>query len=290
MLQTLARRHPLFLVLDDLQWADAGSISLLFHLGRRLAGSRILVAAAYRPDAITPQLQNERHPLELVVNELQRISGQPPIDLDACEGRQFVEALLDTESNRLGASFREQLVRHTEGNPLFTVELLRGLKEQGDLVRDADDALGTKVIRALGNAAGTRRSGDRRADRPLAGFMPGTFSGSQCRRRGIHSRGSSARAQAKRVGGCPMFERHLGPSAPSCDGCQPSASGHAKTLALPVSAQPVPAVSLPPPGHSETGAFTRGSRKHPGNDSTGRHRTSLGRWRRNWPGILSRQV
>ena len=61
-----------------------------------------------------------------------------------------------------------------------------------------------------------------------------------------------------------MLERHLGPSAPSCDGSQLSAAGHAKTLALPVSAQPVPAVSLPSPGHSKTGAFTRGSRKHPG--------------------------
>ena len=54
VLQLLARSHPLLLILDDLQWADAGSVSLLFHLGRRLAGSRILVVAAYRPDAIAP--------------------------------------------------------------------------------------------------------------------------------------------------------------------------------------------------------------------------------------------
>ena len=33
VLQTLARRHPLFLVLDDLQWADAGSISLSVSSG-----------------------------------------------------------------------------------------------------------------------------------------------------------------------------------------------------------------------------------------------------------------
>jgi predicted ATPase len=73
-----------------------------------------------------------------VVNELQRVSGDRPIDLDRCEGRQFVEALLDAEPNRLSADFRAQLVRRTEGHPLFTVELLRGLQEAGDLVRDAE--------------------------------------------------------------------------------------------------------------------------------------------------------
>ena len=134
----LARSHPLLLILDDLQWADAGSVSLLFHLGRRLAGSRILVVAAYRPDAIALHAEDARHPLESVVNELQRVSGDRPIDLDQCEGRQFVEALLDAEPNRLSAGFRAQLARHTEGHPLFTVELLRGLQEGGDLVRDAE--------------------------------------------------------------------------------------------------------------------------------------------------------
>ncbi|MGD8967736.1 MAG: BTAD domain-containing putative transcriptional regulator, partial [Anaerolineae bacterium] len=39
VLQALARHAPLVLVIDDLHWADAGSINLLFHLGRRLAGS-----------------------------------------------------------------------------------------------------------------------------------------------------------------------------------------------------------------------------------------------------------
>ncbi len=106
VLQLLARHHPLLLILDDLQWADAGSVSLLFHLGRRLAGNRILVVAAYRPDAIVPGPEDARHPLAAVVNELQRVSGDRPIDLDQCEGRQFVEALLDAEPNRLSAGFR----------------------------------------------------------------------------------------------------------------------------------------------------------------------------------------
>ncbi len=139
VLQLLARSHPLLLILDDLQWADTGSVSLLFHLGRRLAGSRILVVAAYRPDVVAlPPSEGARHPLEAVVNEVQRVSGVRPIDLDQCEGRQFVEALLEAEPNRLSAAFRAQLVHHTEGHPLFTVELLRGLQQGEDLVRDAE--------------------------------------------------------------------------------------------------------------------------------------------------------
>ena len=139
VLQRLAQSHPLLLILDDMQWADAGSVSLLFHLGRRLAGNRILVVVAYRPDVIALHLaEGARHPLEVVVNEIQRVSGDRPIDLDQCEGRQFVEALLEAEPNRLSAAFRAQLVHHTEGHPLFTVELFRGLQEVGDLVRDAE--------------------------------------------------------------------------------------------------------------------------------------------------------
>jgi predicted ATPase len=46
VLQVLAREAPLVLMLDDLQWADAGSIDLLFHLARQLAGSRVLIVGA----------------------------------------------------------------------------------------------------------------------------------------------------------------------------------------------------------------------------------------------------
>ena len=45
----LATEQPLVVVLDDLQWADPASISLLFHLGRRIADSRCLLIGAYRP-------------------------------------------------------------------------------------------------------------------------------------------------------------------------------------------------------------------------------------------------
>ena len=138
VLRTLARQAPLVLIVDDLQWADLGSISLLFHLGRQLASSRILIVGAYRPEEVALGRDGKRHPLEPVVNEFQRDFGDIAVNLDQAEGRELVEAFLDTEPNRLGLPFREMLYRQTRGHPLFTVELLRGMQERGDLVHDPE--------------------------------------------------------------------------------------------------------------------------------------------------------
>jgi DNA-binding SARP family transcriptional activator len=146
VLQAVAVQHPLLLLLDDLQWADIGTVALLFHLGRRLREGRILVVGAYRSATValgapSPGTSERggpgaRHPLEPVLHEFGREWGHIGVDLDQADGRAFVEDFLDTEPNRLGSTFRETLYQHTGGNPLFTTELLRGLQEGGDLVRD----------------------------------------------------------------------------------------------------------------------------------------------------------
>jgi DNA-binding SARP family transcriptional activator len=138
VLSTLASQHPLLLVLDDAQWADTASINLLFHLSRRLAGTRSLLLVTYRPDDVALGRHGERHPLEPVLNELKRTYGDVSIDLDPAMGRHFTDALLDTQPNRLGESFRAALHHQTEGHPLFTIELLRAMQERGDMMRDAE--------------------------------------------------------------------------------------------------------------------------------------------------------
>jgi predicted ATPase len=135
----LAGQAPLILFLDDLQWADPASLALLFHLGRHIARSRILILGAYRANDVALGRDGGRHPLEPVVNELTRYYGDITVDLDAIPetaNRRFVDALLDAEKNRLDESFRESLFRRTGGHALFTVELIRALQERGDLVHD----------------------------------------------------------------------------------------------------------------------------------------------------------
>ena len=126
-------------MIDDLQWADGGTTALLFHLGRRLAGRRILLVCAYRPE----ELDFETAPgtgvpqgLGGILQELTREWGDVLIDLEQADGWAFVQAYVGSEPNRLGAVFRKALYDQTDGNPLFTAELPRCLRRQGALVRD----------------------------------------------------------------------------------------------------------------------------------------------------------
>lgn len=141
-LQQLVDKVPLILFLDDLQWADSASLSLLFHLGRHIENDRILILGAFRPDDVSLGRNGQRHPLEAVVHELARYHGDVNLDLDAIPeetSRQFVNSLVDAEPNCLGEDFRQLLFEVTGGHALFTVELLRTMAERGDLVRDAND-------------------------------------------------------------------------------------------------------------------------------------------------------
>ena len=141
MLTELARHRPLILFVDDLQWADAGSISLLHYLSKHLVSSRVVVVGAYRPQDVAlgrreSGLAWERHPLEPVRLELQREFGEIDVDLDRSEGMAFIDALVDREPNCLGETFRQMLYNHTLGNPLFAVELLRSMQDRGHIVQD----------------------------------------------------------------------------------------------------------------------------------------------------------
>ena len=142
VLQFLEAQSPILIVIDDLQWADTGSINMLFHLGRRLVGYRILNLGAYRSEEVALGREGMRHPLEPLINEFRRSFGDILVNLGQAlgqdESRGFVDEFLDKEPNRLDETFREMLYQQTQGHPLFTIELLRGLQERGDIFKDAE--------------------------------------------------------------------------------------------------------------------------------------------------------
>lgn len=139
VVHAIAQRWSLILVLEDLHWADTASIGLLFRLGRQLAGNRLLILCTYRSEEVSLGREGNPHPLQPVVAELQRKLGEIIIDLDAVreyERQALVDALIDSEANRLDRVFRRALYQHTNGHPLFIVELLRDLQRTGVLIKD----------------------------------------------------------------------------------------------------------------------------------------------------------
>ncbi|MCP4210007.1 MAG: AAA family ATPase [Halieaceae bacterium] len=133
-LRSLSARKPLLLLLDDLHWMDADSVSLLFHLARSLAGLRLLVVGAYRQEDIDIGLEGRPHPLKILLAECKRLLGLNPINLNRLaesERRDFTEQLIGTERNALDAGFRQTLFAHTEGHALFTVEALHECESRG---------------------------------------------------------------------------------------------------------------------------------------------------------------
>ena len=136
VLQALARKKPLLLFLDDVQWIDTGSTNLFLHLIKRLESYPVLIIGAYRSSEVSIGRNGERHPLEQVINECQRVFGEISIDLGRVAGKTFIDELIDAEPNKLDANFRATMLKQTGGHPLFTVELLRSLKERGDIVKE----------------------------------------------------------------------------------------------------------------------------------------------------------
>lgn len=138
VMHALAHHHPLLLIVDDMQWIDSGSIGLLFHLTRQLAGRRILLLGAYRPEEAALRRGTEPNCLLDAIDELQAVYGEVLIDLSQSAGEAFVDAFLDSEPNQLDRQFRAMLYDHTSGNPLFTIELLRGMQLRGEIRRSRE--------------------------------------------------------------------------------------------------------------------------------------------------------
>jgi DNA-binding SARP family transcriptional activator/energy-coupling factor transporter ATP-binding protein EcfA2 len=131
---SLARRHPLVLIIDDMQWLDHASASGLIHLASRLRSSPIFILGAFRSEGSLSNKSLNARPLDQVIQELMMHESAVEIDLAETDGKAFVDAYIDTEPNDLSEKFRQRLFSLTRGHAMFTVEVLRGMQERGDLL------------------------------------------------------------------------------------------------------------------------------------------------------------
>jgi len=131
-LTRLSRRAPLALVLEDLHWADAASLSLLQHMARTLRGERVATLGSYRDVEV-----DREHPLSDALREMNRERLFNGISLRRLQ-RDGVGTMVRTMFEIEGVSdeFLDLLYGETEGNPFFVEEVLKSLVEEGALYRE----------------------------------------------------------------------------------------------------------------------------------------------------------
>src|SRR4051794_24440597 len=110
LLERLAERRPLALILDDLHWADDASVELVLHLLRRPPRGHVLLAFALRP--VDPALR--------LLEAARTAPGWRQLTLEPL-AHDTALALLEVTVRDL--PLRERIAKEAAGNPLFLHEL-----------------------------------------------------------------------------------------------------------------------------------------------------------------------
>ncbi|MGX1117800.1 putative ATPase [Streptomyces ambofaciens] len=118
LLERVAARHTVVLVLEDLHWADASTRHLIAYLFRTLRTGRLVVLATYRSDDI-----HRRHPLRPLLAELDRLRTVRRLELGRFTrdevGRQ-IAGILAHEPDPLQV---DAIFERSDGNAFFVEEL-----------------------------------------------------------------------------------------------------------------------------------------------------------------------
>jgi len=132
----LTGRAPVLLVLDDLQWADAGTAMMMRHVARSCAQRRLLIAGAYRT---TEAVRDD--PLGDALGAMSAETECVTIRLGAL-GPEAIGQLLAAEAGGpVSAALTTAIGAHTGGNPFFAKEVIRHLAEERALREDRDGEL-----------------------------------------------------------------------------------------------------------------------------------------------------
>jgi eukaryotic-like serine/threonine-protein kinase len=127
LLEALTHAGPLLVILDDLQWADDLSLSVLSDLATRfLESSRILILALFRSEE-APRALRALPPRA----QLQRIV------LPALDSRATHALISDLLSGASAEELADAVTRLSDGNPFFVAECLRAAALDGRLTYSA---------------------------------------------------------------------------------------------------------------------------------------------------------
>ncbi len=152
-------RAPVVLVLDDLHWADGGTIAMLRHVARFLPGQRTLLLGAYRDVELDRQ-----HPLADALAALRREAEYERILIKGLDEVDIRALITDIAEHDVPDAFVQAISAETDGNPFFIREVLIHLAEEGKIYQQ-DGRWANVSIAEMGIPEGVRQVIGRRLSR-----------------------------------------------------------------------------------------------------------------------------
>jgi len=134
LIDKLAERRTLVLILEDLHWSDYSTVDLLSALARRSSRARVLVIATYRlEDAAADNHPVHRLSRELLVQKIGTRLILPPLRPEAV-GEFVANTVTGAGAQQLARLITEQ----AGGNPLLMIATLESFIERGVIAAGAD--------------------------------------------------------------------------------------------------------------------------------------------------------
>jgi predicted ATPase len=130
-LEELAKERAFVLVFEDLQWADDSTLELISALARRRTPAKLMLLATYSSHCVAAE-----HPLKTLKQDLVMHRQCAELALEPL-AKTAVRELLSRElgQEELPPGLDSFVYRHSEGNPLFALALLRHLIAERLLIR-----------------------------------------------------------------------------------------------------------------------------------------------------------
>ncbi|MBV9819911.1 MAG: AAA family ATPase [Solirubrobacterales bacterium] len=148
LIDQLGQTAPLVLALEDMQWADRSTRTFVAFLSHSLRDERAMLLLTYRSDEL-----HRRHPLRPLLSELGRLERTRRIELSPLTRAELYEALTDILGAPPDDPLLTRLFARSEGNPLFTEELLAaGLDGRGAAPQSLRDAFMVRIERLSADA------------------------------------------------------------------------------------------------------------------------------------------
>jgi predicted ATPase len=128
LLRATSSGAPVLLLLEDMQWADGGSLQLLRHLSRSVADAAVCIIVTCRESEAQTASWDVLDDLRRELSATRIVLG----GLSEDDVHRFVGLWLRQDP---AVSLTRFLAHITDGNPLFVGEMLRHLQETGLLAQ-----------------------------------------------------------------------------------------------------------------------------------------------------------